>query len=219
MGEPLGQATRHGYITIAVDWQEPHQTEYEYSAREHYAVLGALRDACRRFSIDTDRVFLTGHGAGGCAAWDMGLSHPDVWSGCMPFLALADRYVTRYAANAGFLPWYFIGGELDGDKMTQNSREFDRYMKPTTDVTVVEFQGRGYEPFNDEIQHLFDWMGRRHRTQPKEFECATMRPWDNIFWWLEVNESAGEVDGFAGELAAATGDAAVSDVVVAAQRQ
>ena len=39
-GEPLGQATRHGYITIAVDWQEPHQAEYEYSAREHYAVLG-----------------------------------------------------------------------------------------------------------------------------------------------------------------------------------
>lgn len=187
-GEPLGQATRHGYITIAVDWQEPHQTDYEYSAREHYAVLGALRDACRRFSIDTDRVFVTGHGAGGCAAWDMGLSHPDIWAGCMPFLALADRYVTRYAANAGFLPWYFVAGELDGDKMSQNSREFDRYMKPTTDVTVVEFQGRGYEPFNDEIQHLFDWMGRRQRTQPKEFECATMRPWDNFFWWLEVND-------------------------------
>jgi hypothetical protein len=162
--------------------------EYEYSAREHYAVLGSLRDACRRFSIDTDRVFLTGHGAGGCAAWDLALAHPDVWAGCVPFLALADRYVTRYAANAGYLPWYFIAGELDGDKMSQNSREYDRYMHPNTDVTVVEFQGRGYEPFNDEIQHLFDWMGRRQRTQPKEFECMTMRPWDNFFWWLEVND-------------------------------
>jgi predicted esterase len=186
-GEPLGQATRHGYITLAVEWMTPHQSEYEYSAREHYAVLGALRDACRRFSIDTDRVFLTGHGAGGNAAWDLAIAHPDVWAGCMPFLALADRYVTRYAANAGFVPWYFIAGELDGDKMAQNSREYDRYMHPNTDVTVVEFQGRGYEPFNDEIQHLFDWMGRRHREPVKSFKCATMRPWDNFFWWLEVN--------------------------------
>ena len=57
-GERLGQATRHGYITIAVDWRQPHQSSYDYSAREHHAVLGALRDACRRFAIDTDRVFL-----------------------------------------------------------------------------------------------------------------------------------------------------------------
>jgi hypothetical protein len=185
-GEPLGQATRHGYITIAVEWQLPHQTEYQYTDREHYAVLGSLRDACRRFSIETDRVFLTGHGAGGCAAWDLGIAHPDIWAGCAPFLALADRFVTRYAANAGFLPWYFVSGELDGDKMSENSREFDRYLKPNTDVTVVEFQGRGYEPFNDEIQHLFDWMGRKHRTLPKEFECVTMRQSDNFFWWLEV---------------------------------
>src|SRR4029077_16847246 len=93
-GEPLGQATRHGYITVAVEWMEPHQTEYQYSPQEHFAILGALRDACRRFSIDTDRVFLTGHGAGGNAAWDLALAHPDVWAGCMPFLALGDRFVT-----------------------------------------------------------------------------------------------------------------------------
>jgi pimeloyl-ACP methyl ester carboxylesterase len=186
-GEPLGQATRHGYITLAIDWLAPHQTEYSYSPQEHYAVLGSLRDACRRFSIDTDRVYLTGHGAGGNAAWDLALAHPDVWAGCIPFLALADRFVTRYSANAGYLPWYFIGGELDGDKMSQNSREYDRYLRPTADATVVEFQGRGYEPFNDELQRLFDWMGRRHREGAKNFKCATMRPWDNFFWWLEVN--------------------------------
>src|SRR5690606_24336533 len=39
------QAMRHGFITIAVDWQKPHQYEYEYSLREHQTVLGALRDA------------------------------------------------------------------------------------------------------------------------------------------------------------------------------
>jgi pimeloyl-ACP methyl ester carboxylesterase len=186
-GERLGQATRHGYITIAVDWRKPHQTSYEYSAREHHAVLGALRDACRRFAIDTERVFLTGHGLGGDAAWDIGLAHPDLWAGVIPIVAVADRYCGRYAKNADFLSWYVVAGELDGDKLARNARELDRYFTQYSDLTVVEFLGRGYEPFSDEIQRLFDWMGRRQRTMPKEIECVSMRPWDNFFWWVEVN--------------------------------
>lgn len=187
-GEPLGQATRQGYITIAVEWLQPKQTMYGYTAREHHTVLGALRDASRRFSIDTDRVYLTGHGVGGDGAWDIALAHPDLWAGVMPFVAFADRYCKRYAENAEYVPWYFVCGELDGDKMARNARELDRYFGRNKDNTVVEFLGRGYEPFGDELQRLFDWMGRRSRKMPKEFECVTMRPWDNFFWWLEVND-------------------------------
>jgi acetyl esterase/lipase len=185
-GQRLGQATRHGYITIAVDWRQPHQMSYDFSAREHHAVLGALRDACRRFAIDTNRVFLTGHGVGGDAVWDIGLAHPDVWAGVIPIVAVADRYCGRYAKNADYLPWYVVAGELDGDKLARNARELDRYFTQYSDLTVVEYLGRGYEPFGDEIQRLFDWMGRRRRTTPKELDCVSMRPWDNFFWWLEV---------------------------------
>lgn len=185
-GEPFGQATRHGYITIAVQWLKPKQGSYGYTAREHHSVLGSLRDACRRFSIDTDRVFLTGHGVGGDGAWDIALAHPDIWAGVIPFVATADRYCNRYSSNAEYLSWYFVCGELDGDKMAHNARELDRYFGRNKDCTVVEFLGRGYEPFGDELQRLFDWMGRRARKFPKEFECVSMRPWDNFFWWLEV---------------------------------
>jgi hypothetical protein len=174
-GERLGQASRYGYIVIAVDWQAPHQFTYDYTDREHHAVLGALRDACRRFAIDTDRVFLTGHGIGGDAAWDIALAHPDVWAACRSSLHV-DRYVTRYWPNAKYTSWYFVGGELDGDKMAHNGVVLDRMMKPYCDTTVVEYLGRGYEPFGDEIQRLFDWMGRRRRTMPKDIEYVTMRP-------------------------------------------
>jgi pimeloyl-ACP methyl ester carboxylesterase len=187
-GEPLGQATRHGYITISVDWLLPKQVSYGYSAREHHAVLGALRDACRRFSIDTDRVYLTGHGVGGDAAWDVALAHPDVWAGVIPFVATADKFCLRYDDNAKHVSWYFVGGELDGDKMAGNARELDKYFGRNSDNTVVEYLGRGYEPFGDELQRLFDWMGRRQRKIPDEFNCVTMRPWDNYFWWVEVEE-------------------------------
>lgn len=186
-GQRRGQAGRHGYIVIAVDWQQPLHGRYGFSAREHHAVLGTLRDAYRRFAIDTDRVFFTGHGIGGDAAWDIAIAHPDMWAGVMPIVARADRYVTRYADNARHVAWYVVAGELDGDKLVQNAQQLDRYFKPNIDTTVVEYLGRGFEPFSDEIQRLFDWMNRRKRTMPKEFEYATMRPWDNFFWWVEVN--------------------------------
>ncbi|RMF95437.1 MAG: peptidase, partial [Planctomycetota bacterium] len=69
-GMRLGQAGRHGYIVVAPMWTTEHQARYEYSLHEHLAVLNAVRDACRRFSIDTDRMFLSGHFMGADAAWD-----------------------------------------------------------------------------------------------------------------------------------------------------
>lgn len=190
----LGQATRRGYIVIAPYWMRPHQAAYEYSAREHAAVLMTLRDACRRFSIDTDRVFLTGHSMGGDAAWDLGLAHPDLWAGVIPIVASAGKYVSRYWENASLVPWYFIFGELDGSRVMDNAMDLDRYLKRSSggfDVTVVEYRGRGHEHFVDEIQEIFDWMGlAAHRRQffPKQFEAVTLRPWDNFFWWIEAHE-------------------------------
>jgi acetyl esterase/lipase len=192
-----GHAMRHGYITIAVDWQKPQQFEYEYAAREHIAVLTVLRDATRRFGVDADRVFLSGHDIGGEAAWDIAQSHPDLWAGAIPFTAVADKYIFHTWENAKFvLPLYFVAGELDGRNLALNAPVWDLYLRkpmddekrPQFDVTVVEFQGRGHEPFQDEILNLFDWMGRKTRgAAPKEFEAKTLRPWDNFFWWLECD--------------------------------
>lgn len=183
----MGQAMRHGYIVIAIDWLEPHQASYNYSLREHQAVLGTLRDAMRRFAINTDRVYLTGHGIGGDAAWDIGLAHPDLWAGVMPFLARTDKYGSRYRDNAKYVDWYFVDGELNGDNIEHNASQLDFYLRPGIPATLVEYHGRGHEPYQDEIQRLFDWMNRRvRRPPPAEFDCRSMRPWDSFFWWLEL---------------------------------
>ncbi|MGH7138043.1 MAG: alpha/beta hydrolase-fold protein, partial [Pirellulales bacterium] len=169
------------------------QREYGFTGTEHAAILNSLRDACRRFSIDTDRVFITGHSMGGDAAWDLALSHPDLWAGVIPIVARADKYISLLWENMEHLPFYLVGGELDGDKIKHNARDLDRYLTrtPSYNVTVVEFLGRGHEHFSDEILRLFDWMNRLQRNFfPKEFTVSSLRPWDNFFWWLEL-------DGFA----------------------
>lgn len=200
-GMRQGQATRRGYIVIAPAWMVEHQKEYRYSAREHAAVLDSLRDACRRFSIDTDRVFLSGHSIGGDAAWDLGLAHPDLWAGVIPFIARVDRFGTLYWENGRWVPFYFVSGELDGNRLLQNARDFDRYFTNRFNVTLIEYLGRGHEEFYDEILRAFDWMGRFTRNfYPRDFSCVTMRRTDNFFWWVELNglPSASMVDPAAG---------------------
>ena len=189
VGPRLGQAMRRGTIVISVHWQKPQQYRYEYSAREHVAVLTCLRDACRRFSVDTDRVYLTGHGIGGDAAWDLAQSHPDIWAGTLPFVAQIGKYGNHYWENARYVPLYFVAGELDGTNMKNNSTLFDRFLSRRFDATIVEYLGRGHEPFHDEIHYAFEWMNRRRRGKlPEEFTCSTLRPWDNFFWWIECQE-------------------------------
>ncbi len=183
-----GQATRHGYIVIAPMWTREHQKEYKYSAREHAAVLYSLRDAFKRFSVDTDKVFLSGHSMGGDAAWDIGLAHPDLWAGILPVVATSDRYVSMYSENGRYVPMYFVAGEYDGDRTQRNSLDLNRYFtRKDYDCMLVSYQGRGHEHFHDEIQRFFRWMDLHQRNfYPQDFECNAMRPWDNFFWWLEL---------------------------------
>ena len=182
-----GQAARNGTIVIAPAWARERQNSYEYSAREHAAVLAALREAQRRFSIDTDRVFLSGHSMGGDAAWDIALSHPDLWAGLVAISPTAGKYVNHYWHNARTLPIYLVGGELDSASFGQNSMDIDRYFAKGFDATYVEYRGRGHEHFSDEILRIFDWIGRRERKFfPPVIDAVSMRPWDRFFWWVEM---------------------------------
>jgi len=186
-GRRIGQAGRHGYIVVAPRWAEPGQASYGYSQEEHAAVLGAVREAQRRFAIDTDRVFLSGHSLGGDAAWDIGLAHPDVWAGLVAIAPTAGRYVNHYWHNARTLPIYLVGGELDNGTFSRNGVDLDRYLSHGFDTTYVEYRGRGHEPFGEEQVRIFDWMGRKTRDFfPAEIDVVSMRPFDGFFWWVEM---------------------------------
>lgn len=182
-----GQASRHGFIVIAPAWARPGQTGYEYSAREHAAVLTSLRAVSRHFSLDSDRVFLSGHSTGGDAAWDIALSHPDLWAGLVAVAPKAAKYVNHYHRNTAHLPLYIVGGEHDSFTLAANTMDLDRSFTKGYDATYVEYRGRGHEHFSDEILRIFDWLGRKQRRFfLPQFEAVSMRPWDRFFWWIEM---------------------------------
>jgi predicted esterase len=189
-----GHATRHGFIVVSPIWTREGQLMYEYTPQEHQRVLVAMRDAMRRTSIDADRIFITGHGEGGTAAWDMALAHPDLWAGMISISGAPSKIVPHYEPNSRYVPLYIVMGQLD--KSLTDRAIIDDYMSFNHDAMVVMYRGRGREYFYDEIHRLFEWMtasSHRRREIPKEIEVATMREGDQFFWWLELGELNQEV--------------------------
>lgn len=189
----VGQGARHGFVVVAPRWMREGQRGYESTPREHAEVLAAVRDAMRRVSIDADRVFMTGLGSGGSAAWDIAISHPDMWAGMISISGEPNNYMRHYGPNASYVPLYLVFGELAGAPapLIKHGDVLDDYMAPGINAMVVMYRGRGGEHFYEEIHRLFDWMRLptlKRGDPPQKIETASMRQGDQFFWWLEMPE-------------------------------
>ena len=186
------EASRRGYVVIAPEYLPAGDAgkEYAYTESEHAAIELALRDARRRYSVDSDRVYLAGVLVGGNAAWDFGLAHPDLFAGVVIVSGFPFKYSYRYVANAEKLPMYVALGDL---APASTEFIFGQVLKPLIakawDVTYVEYLKRGMEDFPEETPAAFDWMDRRRR-EPyrKDFEAVTARVSDNRFYGVVVRE-------------------------------
>lgn len=188
--ERTGQSQRRGYVVIAPEYVPKANAGkgYDYGPEAHQTVLQSLRDALLRFNVDANRVFLSGHGMGGEAAWDLGLSHPHLFAGVIPINGAIDRYSRIYLENARGLPLYMISGQLDSDLWQRNAKELPRLMQMGGDVIYAEHAGAGPESFYSEINSLFEWMSRHTRGGPPvDVEFRTLRETDNSLWWFEFS--------------------------------
>ena len=191
-----GQAMRHGYIVVAVAWQEQdNQLTNDWSAYEHAVVLKALRAAMRKFAVDSDRVFLVGRGIGGNVAYDVGLSHPEHWAGVIGISGELDRYMNFYANNEHVpLPVYSVVGDENALAISVSKNVWNTWFRSRKYVnnTVVQYIGRANDQISEAIPAIFDWTRLHKRRSPGgagfDFQCKTVRPWDNYFWFLEVSD-------------------------------
>ncbi|WP_443217448.1 alpha/beta hydrolase [Rhodopirellula sp. P2] len=187
----LGHSIRHGFIVVAPRWTRGGQGDYEYTMREHDAVLSSLRHALRHFAIDSDRVFIGGHGPGGTAAWDIAISHPDLWAGMISISSRPGKTLLHYNENSKYVPVYIVKGDKDGVPLRDFGAIYDRYMTYDHDAMIVLYRGRGLDFFYEEADRIFEWMktpGHRRPAPPEELEVVSMREGDRYFWWLEWDE-------------------------------
>jgi hypothetical protein len=192
------EAARRGYIVIVPEYRAADDKKvgellpgYRYTQSEHAAVELAIRDARRRYAIDSDRLFLGGQLAGGDMAWDYGLAHPDEFAGISAVSGEPLKYVFRYLPHTEYLPLYVALGDL---APASNEVIFQSIVRPLIakgwDVTYAEHYRRGREDFPEEAPCIFDWMDHRPRRnpQPKKFEVYSARVSDDRFFGTVIRE-------------------------------
>jgi pimeloyl-ACP methyl ester carboxylesterase len=191
INEFAAEAARRGYILIAPEFTTAGEPpEYHYTPNEHAAAQLALRDARKRYSIDSDRVFVAGQLMGADMAWDLALAHPDLFAGAVVISALPAKYVPRYFPHHERMPLFYVMGDL---APAANSFIFSQKIKPlilkTWDITYVEYLRRGLEALPEEIAPAFDWMDRHRRDpHPKSFKVLTARVSDDRFYGIVIRE-------------------------------
>jgi predicted esterase len=204
LNEWRGLAAQHGYVLVATEWEEPLSQTYAFTAEEQAAVVEVLRDLRRRFQVDSDRVFLFGFGEGANMAYDVGLSHPDLFAGIVPMSGRPRYHALSYWHNAQYLPFYSICGTYDGElpdpDQHRTRHQFKNWVTRGYPALLVEYKGRGLEWFGGELPTVFEWMSRKKRApgfpelgkssvrSSLGDEFQTMRPTDNHFYWLSTEE-------------------------------
>jgi pimeloyl-ACP methyl ester carboxylesterase len=192
-------ADDNGYILAAPQW-ETGNAGYTFSDREHLSVLDTLRDLRRRYRVDSDRVFLFGLRDGGVMAFDVGMSHPDLFAGVSTMGAVPDKFGEVYWRNAQNLPYYVVNGDRVGPLLDKTHKHFEHWVDRHFASLWVQYKGRGAEWFGGEVPLIFEWMRIKRRAFPltqlgkdgggTQFgtEFNSMRPTDNSFYWLTTDD-------------------------------
>jgi hypothetical protein len=191
-------AAQHGYILVAPEWQRNGKA-YGYSTDEQRAVLDVLHDLRQHFWVDSDRLFVSGFGEGGNMAYDVALSHPDLFAGMVPIAGRPRYFARQYKNNAQYLPVYAVEGDAFAD-IKDSRAQFEHWISRGFPSIEIQYKGRGREWFGAELPIIFDWMNRKKRApgfpelgkngnggvSGQEFQ--SMRPTDNRFYWLTGEE-------------------------------
>jgi predicted esterase len=195
-------ADRYGYLLAIPSWAAPGQKEYQYSTREHAAVLETIRDIRRHESVDGERIALAGFDRAGIMCYDVALSHADQFAAAVVICAEPGRHARNLQNNAQYLPFYVVDGEKDFHRPKESRRLFDYWLLRGFPSVYCEYFQRGYEDYRHELPYAMDWISRKRLAKGLPDlgveplienlgqEMKSIRPTDNRFYWISGQVAA-----------------------------
>lgn len=145
-------------------------------------VFEVLELAKRVFSIDSDRVFLSGFSIGAMATFDIGLAYPDVWAGCVPVCGrLGDFDIIQNGKN---LPFWIHAGQKDTVVLPDNSRKaFKKAKELGFDIwKYTEHKDMGHRFWVNWLD-IEKWMlSQKRQNWPREIDYYMVDNGENCYW-------------------------------------
>ncbi len=135
-------------------------------------VFEAMEDVKKRFSVDENRIYLTGQSMGGGGGWNIAARTPDIWAAvslfCPAFYTKRSPYLPENMEGVPVRFWY---GGKDRVKYKNASLESHAYLQKLGFVSEVHTTKEAKHRVPKEQRHESTlWLLKHTRTQPKEFK-------------------------------------------------
>jgi len=154
-------------------------------------VYDMLADLQRRFSIDPDRIYLTGLSMGGGGALWLGLTRPDLWAAVAAVCPAVPPGTEDLAPNALNLPVHLFHGEADPIVPVEVSRLWQRRLLDLGGhAEYTEYPNVLHNSWDFAYRNgaIFDWFaGFERRRDPDRVRFVTRAYRYNTAWWVHLD--------------------------------
>ncbi|WP_333821113.1 prolyl oligopeptidase family serine peptidase [Ohtaekwangia sp.] len=177
----FGKSNANGETDVEATRYFPEWKDVEYIVASPYArgtmgyqgvaekdVMDVLADVKSRFSIDEDRIYLTGLSMGGGGTLWIGLTRPDIWAALFPVCPAPPKGTDELAPNALNLPVFFHHGDQDGAVPVAVSRDWTKKLKELgVNVSYTEYPGVNHNSWENAYKDeaVFDWFSKFKRNK------------------------------------------------------
>ena len=129
--------------------------------------LAVLEQTQKQYSIDADRVYVTGLSMGGYATWDLITRFPGKFAAAVPVCGGGDE---KQASKIAMLPIWAFHGDSDTVVKTLRSRTMIQAIKDAGgSPKYTEYAGVGHNSWDKAYAEpdLLPWMFAQHRESVK----------------------------------------------------
>ncbi len=151
-------------------------------------VLDVLADLKRRFTVDEDRVYLTGIGMGGGGALWLGMTRPDIWAAVAAVCPEPPAGLEILAGNAANVPTALYQGAIDPLVPAVQTRDWSQRLKDAgVAVDYVEYPNVRHNAWDFAYRDraIFNWFGQYRRViKPKRVRFVSDAYSRSSAYWL-----------------------------------
>jgi acetyl esterase/lipase len=155
-------------------------------------VYDVLADVKKRYSIDEERVYLTGLSMGGGGALWLGLTRPDVWAAIAPVCPAPPDGIEDLAANALNVPVKLFQGAIDPVVPAVNTRAWhQRLLDAGVRSEYLEYPGVRHNSWDQAYRNgaIFDWFRQFTRNpKPERVRFSTRAYRYASAYWLRFDK-------------------------------
>jgi predicted peptidase len=167
-GPPKLIAAGHAFPFIVVSPQCPSDSR----GWDTDMLMGLLDEVSHNYTVDPDRIYLTGLSMGGFGTWQLAIDHPDKFAAIAPICGAAD---SRNAAKIKDLPIWVFHGAKDETVSIEPDKAMVAALKAlgsTVKFTVYPDLGHDSWTVTYDNPDLYTWLLQQKRGHPAAGETG-----------------------------------------------